>query len=173
MYCILCTLLNVIIDYRSERAERCHPIAETWGVRVKLESQQPISRGVVAYKCNVMAEVSWSEFLLRARSNLIERSERRCKEGIENGMAAKKKKWVKPSRLTRLRRLILQMHGHSRIPTRRAHDRFRYHLPLLDFMWPEVELDWGLRNFRVTRLRLLFCIVDNGSLFMCSSGLKL
>lgn len=63
------------------------------------------------------------EFLLRARSNLIEWNERDdVKVGIENGERERgegvdsreeEEKWVKSPRLTRPGRLILQMHGHS------------------------------------------------------------
>lgn len=137
-------ILKLITEiYRPERAaQTMFSYAEARGVRVKLESQQPISRRVVACKRNVMARVSRSSSCSRARSNLIERNN--VKRGLKtaNGTVAgksgvytpverlprtNKKYFLAPTHIhthtcacTRLRRLIFQMHGHSLVPTRRT-----------------------------------------------------
>lgn len=85
-------ILKLITEiYRPERAaQTMFSYAEAQGVRVKLESQQPISRRVVACKRNVMARVSRSSSCSRARSNLIERNN--VKRGLKtaNGTVAGK-----------------------------------------------------------------------------------
>lgn len=122
--------------------------AEARGVRVKLESQQPISWRVVACKCNVMARVSWSGSCSRARSNLIGRNN--VKRGLKTtkGTSREKERHLYSCRTTpahkqeiysRARRTYTRTHTHEvpkiNFPNARsftcfhkANEPIRYHL---------------------------------------------